>query len=218
MAGCPIACVRVAQGRFYLSVLGAAGVGKSALTQRLLFDTFVPDHDPTIEDAFRKAMFVDGQRDEIEILDTAGQEAFESFRHQWMSNKDAYLFVFSLTDLTSFEALADYANLYFHENWKKPVTPPLLLVGSKKDLVESGTGREVSPADANAALYRWRHMFHGCDCRLGPMLYIETSSKTGENVEEAFQLAVREIRRCRANHRKQNRHRSIRCWIPFFCN
>jgi len=50
---------------------------------------FNDSHDPTIEDAFKKELFVDDVREKVEVLDTAGQEEFSSFRHTWMQDKDA---------------------------------------------------------------------------------------------------------------------------------
>ena len=40
-------------------MLGEGGVGKSALTLRLISDTFVDEHDPTIEDSYRTHELVD---------------------------------------------------------------------------------------------------------------------------------------------------------------
>lgn len=62
------------QETFHLSVLGSGGVGKSALTLRFVRDYFVKDWDPTIEDAYRKAITVDDNLCMLEILDTAGQD------------------------------------------------------------------------------------------------------------------------------------------------
>jgi small GTP-binding protein len=86
-------------GSISISILGEGGVGKSCLTQRLLKGkswTFTSAHDPTIEDAYRKDLYVDNIRSKLELIDTAGQEEFTSFRHQWMKDKDAYVFVFRL--------------------------------------------------------------------------------------------------------------------------
>jgi Ras-related protein Rap-1B len=53
-------------------VLGSGGVGKSALTVQFVKGIFVQKYDPTIEDAYRKDMEIDGQMCKIEIFDTAG--------------------------------------------------------------------------------------------------------------------------------------------------
>ena len=57
---------------YKLVVVGAGGVGKSALTIQLIQNHFVDEYDPTIEDSYRKQVEVDGQQCMLEILDTAG--------------------------------------------------------------------------------------------------------------------------------------------------
>ncbi len=53
-------------------VLGSGGVGKSALTVQFVKGVFVEKYDPTIEDAYRKDVEIDGKQCVIEIYDTAG--------------------------------------------------------------------------------------------------------------------------------------------------
>lgn len=83
-------------------VLGSGGVGKSALTIRLVTDNFLEDYDPTIgtstaeeeagaarltrvwrtEDSYRKQTTIDGTPALLDILDTAGQEEYTSMQDQ----------------------------------------------------------------------------------------------------------------------------------------
>merc|ERR1719410_362879 len=88
-----------------ISVMGAGAVGKSALTLRFIQGQFVANYDPTIEDAYRKQIDVDGNQLLLDVLDTAGQEDFECLRTQWMKNKDGFLLVFSMVRRSSFDQL-----------------------------------------------------------------------------------------------------------------
>eukprot|EP01084_Bolivina_argentea_P233509 393287_1 len=63
-----------------IAICGPGAVGKSAITQRIIDNTFEPDYDPTIEDLFEKSMNVDGYNIVLNILDTAGQEDFKGLR------------------------------------------------------------------------------------------------------------------------------------------
>ena len=54
-------------------VLGAGGVGKSAITVRFVSDTFVSDYDPTIEDSYMKQVVVDNIPEEMLVPQTAEQ-------------------------------------------------------------------------------------------------------------------------------------------------
>merc|ERR1712217_851462 len=83
-------------------VLGGGGVGKSALTIRLVTDNFLDEYDPTIEDSYRKQVEIDGQTALLDILDTAGQEEFASMQDQWMREGKGFLLVYNITPRTTF--------------------------------------------------------------------------------------------------------------------
>ena len=84
-------------------VLGSGGVGKSALTFRLITDSFVTGYDPTIEDDYRKSISIDGQLERLDILDTAGQEEYNSMRDMWYQSGEGFLLVYSITNRSTFE-------------------------------------------------------------------------------------------------------------------
>lgn len=56
-----------------LAVLGAAGVGKSAMIVRFITGRFLHHYDPTLEDEYSIETEVEGQRCSVSILDTAGE-------------------------------------------------------------------------------------------------------------------------------------------------
>ncbi|KAJ8298711.1 hypothetical protein KUTeg_022771 [Tegillarca granosa] len=81
---------------YKLVVVGAGGVGKSALTIQLIQNHFVEEYDPTIEDSYRKQVVIDGETCLLDILDTAGQEEYSKsfedinqYREQIKRVKDA---------------------------------------------------------------------------------------------------------------------------------
>jgi GTPase KRas protein len=165
----------------HVSVLGSGGVGKSALTLRFVRDFFVDHWDPTIEDAYRKQVEVDSQACQLEILDTAGQDDFESLRPQWMMDKDGYIFVYCMDKETSLTELDPFFELHEQINERKHV--PIVMVANKKDLVDADPGCcqvDSERGRAVAAKYGAK--------------YIEVSAYTGENVIETFELFVREVR------------------------
>ena len=61
---------------YMVVVVGDGAVGKSAITIQLTQKTFVSTYDPTIENAYRQSLTVDGQLYVLDILDTAGQEEY----------------------------------------------------------------------------------------------------------------------------------------------
>ncbi|OQR92880.1 ras-like protein [Achlya hypogyna] len=169
-----------------LSVLGSGGVGKSALTLRFVRDYFVRDWDPTIEDAYRKTLEVQGTISMLEILDTAGQDDFESLRAQWMMDKDAYVFVYSMDSRTSLHELQPFFELHMQINENKRPMPPIILVANKKDVVEQDPTKCQVPAEEG------RRIAQAYNAK-----YIETSALTGENVPAVFEALVSLVRRNR---------------------
>ena|SRR3990167_7797242 len=67
-----------------LVVLGAGGVGKSAMTIYFCHHHFVHEYDPTIENSFRKHITLDETACCLDILDTAGEEEYSAMRDQYM--------------------------------------------------------------------------------------------------------------------------------------
>jgi Ras-related protein Ral-A len=61
-------------------MVGAGGVGKSALTLQYMYEEFVQDYEPTKADSYRKKVVLDGEEVQIDILDTAGQEDYAAIR------------------------------------------------------------------------------------------------------------------------------------------
>ncbi|EQC39683.1 hypothetical protein SDRG_03111 [Saprolegnia diclina VS20] len=174
------------QETIQLSVLGSGGVGKSALTLRFVRDYFVRDWDPTIEDAYRKTIEVQGRVSMLEILDTAGQDDFESLRAQWMMDKDAYVFVYSMDSRTSLHELQPFFELHMQINENKRPMPPIILVANKKDVIQQDAAKCQVPTEEGRRIAQAYNA-----------TYVETSALTGENVPAVFDALVGLVRRNR---------------------
>ncbi|KAL1765642.1 hypothetical protein HispidOSU_012740 [Sigmodon hispidus] len=83
---------------YKLVVVGAGGVGKSALTIQLIQNHFVDEYDPTIEDSYRKQVVIDGETCLLDILDTADQEECSAMRDQYMRTEEGFLCVFAINN------------------------------------------------------------------------------------------------------------------------
>lgn len=167
------------EGRPRIVLLGAGGVGKSALVLRFSEDRFQSDYDPTLEDLYPdKVHVVDGISIKLDILDTAGQEEYESMRRNWISQGDAFMVVYSVTEQVSFEE----AELIFEEisGIKDTHDFPVVLVGNKIDLTKL---IKVKSNDAHQLAKTWN----------AP--HFQTSAKDNIEVDDAFHELVRELRR-----------------------
>eukprot|EP00056_Hartaetosiga_gracilis_P010601 m.158281 g.158281 ORF g.158281 m.158281 type:complete len:184 (+) comp13351_c6_seq2:2950-3501(+) len=91
------------EGGKKIVISGSGGVGKSCLVLRYLFDKFVEEYDPTIEETYCSKMKVDGKKIPIELIDTAGQEEFRSFLDATLSFGEAFVVVFAITDRESYD-------------------------------------------------------------------------------------------------------------------
>lgn len=121
--------------------MGAAKVGKSSLICQFLYNTFSPKYKRTIEEMHHGDFNVAGVRLTLDILDTSGAYEFPAMRVLSMQSADAFILVYDVTDANSFaevRALRDQ----IHET-KESTAVPIVVVGNKVDLAESGE-REVS--------------------------------------------------------------------------
>ncbi|XP_019485153.1 PREDICTED: GTPase ERas [Hipposideros armiger] len=175
-------------------VVGASGVGKSALTIQLNHDCFVEDHDPTIQDSYWKEVALGNEGCILNVLDTAGPGAHKALRDQCLAAGDGVLCVFSLDDPSSLTQLQQ-----MRATWGPHYTRPLVLVGNKCDLV-AGAG-DIHAAAIDLAK-SWGAPF------------VETSAKTRQGVVEAFSLLILEIQRAQEAEEaaaKKARHRKAMC-------
>jgi len=169
---------------YRIVVVGAGGVGKSALTVRFIQGTFVQKYDPTIEDSYRKQVEIASKACVLDIMDTAGQEEYSALRDQYMKTGQGFVLVYSIPSRASFETAA---KLRTHiARIKEDFTDiPLVLVGNKVDLEEE---RAVSYEEGKALADKWNAGF------------IEASAKTNKHVNEIFHELVRLINEFREKH------------------
>lgn len=111
----------------------------------------------------------------LSLWDTAGQETYKSVTRSYFRGASGALLVFDLSRKSTFLHVTDWLN-----DLRQIAEPDIVvtLVGNKADLANEK--REVSAEEASD----WAR-------RNGVLRYVETSAKSGENVEEAF-LAVAE--------------------------
>lgn len=172
---------------YKLVVVGAGGVGKSALTIQLIQNHFVDEYDPTIEDSYRKQVVIDGETCILDILDTAGQEEYSAMRDQYMRTGEGFLLVFAVNSAKSFEDISTYREQI--KRVKDCEDVPMVLVGNKCDL--TSWAFDIEKARHVAEQYN--------------IPFIETSAKTRMGVDNAFFTLVREIRKDKIEKTKKSK-------------
>lgn len=155
--------------RCNITVIGAPGVGKSALSLQFLYQEFVEDYEPTKVDSYQTYLQHQGRDISVQITDTAGQEDYASVRDTFLRNGEGFLCVFSLTDTESFSHVPELLSQVKISKDTAPPHLPFLMVGNKSDLERQIERDAAESLAANLGVH-----------------YMETSAKTNENVSEAF--------------------------------
>jgi GTPase KRas protein len=164
---------------FNLMVVGAVGVGKSALILRVIRNCFVEEFDPTIEDSYRLNIEVDGVFIPSEVIDTAESQPWcEGTLESYARKTDGVLLVYSISNSASFAEVDQFRELILRiknaDSW------PMVLVGAKCDL-EADRAVSVKEAREYANCYNMSH--------------IEVSAKLGTNTQQPFVQLIREMKK-----------------------
>ena len=154
---------------FKIVVVGASGVGKTAIVTQLVSEHFREENQPTIGVEFKSySVQVDDESVRLQIWDTAGQERFRSVSKAYFRNAVGALLVFDLTNRVTYDEL----NLWLNDisSLCSP-NAQIILVGNKTDLEDQ---RQITEEEASDFSKR------------NNITYLETSAKSGDNVKEAF--------------------------------
>ncbi|RSH76991.1 Ras- protein Rab-4B [Apiotrichum porosum] len=161
---------------FKLIVIGEAGTGKSCLLYQCIHETFKEHSAHTIGVEFSSRTLRIGDRSvKLQLWDTAGQERFRSVTRSYYRGAAGAILVYDITRRSTFDNL---------DRWladARALASPhlvLVLVGNKKDKDED---REVEYAEGERFAQE------------NGLLFVETSSLTGENASTPFLLAARSI-------------------------
>ncbi|XP_065606072.1 ras-related protein Rab-18-B-like [Cyrtonyx montezumae] len=159
-----------------LILIGDSAVGKSSLLLRFVEGSFEPSLKPTICVDFKvKKMVIDGHTVQLAIWDTAGQERFRSLNPSYYRGTQGIVLVYDVTRKDTFTGLENWLNeleIYTTKN-----NTVKMLVGNKTDKPD----REVERREGLQF------------AKKRSLLFIETSAKTEDGVQHAFEELVIKI-------------------------
>lgn len=156
---------------FKIVIIGDSCAGKSSLLLKLTENRFIENHRVTIGVDFRsKNIEIDEKVVRLKVWDTAGQERFRSIIRTYYNGTHGIILLFDLTNEESFNNLGDWIK-EINETGSEKVC--VILVGNKSDLKDQIVVYKEDVDD----------FIKNCGVK---MKYFECSSKTGENVAEAF--------------------------------
>ncbi|XP_050498967.1 ras-related protein Rab-37-like isoform X3 [Diabrotica virgifera virgifera] len=159
-------------------LLGDSGVGKTSLLVKFDTGKFQSGNfSATVGIGFTtKVVTVDNTKVKLQIWDTAGQERFRSVTHAYYRDAHALLLLYDVTNKTSFDNIRAWLG-EIREYAQDDVV--IMLLGNKADC---GIERAVRREDGERLAREYN------------VAFMETSAKSGQNVELAFVAVARELK------------------------
>lgn len=159
-------------------VSGDGGVGKTSFLSRLVYDNFEINSELTRGiDFYSKNLKVNGTEYNFILWDFAGQSQFKEILNDFVDGSFAAFILFDLTRFNTLERV---------EEWliklKEIGNIPIILLGTKSDLINPNDC--ILLDDFIAEIIKFNE---------NVINYIKISSKTGLNVNRAFEILIEYI-------------------------
>ena len=157
-------------------LIGDSGVGKTNIMSKFLKNEFMEESKATVGVEFGSKLFNhEGHKIKAQIWDTAGQEKYKAITGAYYKGSKGALVVYDITQKKTFENIEKWVN-----DLKAAGDPKItiILIGNKNDLDNK---RQVSKDQGEEKARSF-----GC-------AFLETSAYSGDNIDKAFNLMVKEI-------------------------
>ena len=164
--------------KYILKILtaGEGGVGKTTLLHRYIEGIFSADTKLTIGvEFFLKEMKVENIECTLQLWDFGGQQRFRFLLDSYVIGAKGALLMFDLTRISTLKTVEQWVGILR----KYDPNLPILFIGTKLDLAE-----QISVDDDYAVSFKEEYNLFE---------YLKISSKTGENINRAFELLLRKI-------------------------
>lgn len=158
-------------------LLGEGAVGKSTIRERYLGIAFRPAYLQTVgaDYTIKNQPIIDGKFLQLQIWDLAGQKGFFNIRKSYYKGTDGAILVFDVSKPETAEKISDWVR-EIKNNISKQI--PMILVGNKIDLRPETNSMTSEQGELLAKQLSKEAKI--------PITYIESSAKTGENLDSIF--------------------------------
>lgn len=173
-------------------IMGAAGVGKTAIVEQFLYERFPLDHVPTVEEMHCNVYDVSGSTLTLDLLDTSGSFEFPAMRRLAIKTADAFILVYSIDDMESFSYVSSVRELIM-EIRQGDEKIPIVVVGNKCDLEEQRAVRQE--IIESVVTIDWENGF------------VECSAKENANILNIFKTVLQQAHICYALSKAVERRR-----------
>ena len=161
---------------FKLLLIGESNVGKTSIIVRYVDNDFQQSGISTLGvDVKCKYVSLNNIKIRLDIWDTAGQERFRGLAKNYFRGANGFILVYDITDKNSFGKLKGWikdAKEKIEKDYK------MIVVGNKKDCQKE---REVEIELLKEFAQK------------NEISFLEVSAKTGEGVEQLFNIMVEEL-------------------------
>ena len=163
--------------QFKIILVGDSAVGKTSLVNRFMGLEYQENMTCTINADFKlKSLSLDSSTGvDLTVWDTCGQEKYRSMTRQYFKDAQGVLLVFDVNNENSFSGLNEWLNEIKTNCNNSNVS--IVLVGNKIDLND----RIISKEEGNEFAEK------------NGLLYVETSSKDGININTPFEMLSNDI-------------------------
>ena len=165
-------------------LIGDGAVGKTSMRRNYLGEEFIEGHLATIGvDLATKRLIFGEEVVKFVLWDLAGQPSFKQVRGHYYHGSNGIILVYSIIDRDSFYNASKWL-VEAYRNLKK--LPPTIIVGNKVDLRDNQKYKDTVTTEEGL---EFKELFEE---RLSvPALFMETSAKTGENIQGAFSALLK---------------------------
>ena len=157
-------------------LIGDSGVGKTNIMSKYLKNQFMENSKATVGVEFGSKLFNhEGHKIKAQIWDTAGQEKYKAITGAYYKGSKGAFVVYDITRKETFVSVERWVN-----DLKSTSDPKLtiILIGNKNDMEDQ---RQVTKEQGEEKAKSF-----GC-------AFLETSALSGDNLDKAFTLMVKEI-------------------------
>ena len=161
---------------FKVVLVGDSFVGKTNIMSKYLKNEFHEDSKATVGVEFGSKKFnIEGHSIKAQIWDTAGQERYKAITSAYYKGAKGAFIVYDITRKNSFDSI---------DKWISDVTAvadkkiSIVLIGNKNDLEDQ---RQVTKEQGEDKANKLE------------VAFLETSAFSGENLEKAFELMMKEV-------------------------
>jgi len=157
-------------------LIGDSGVGKTNIMSKFLKNQFLENSKATVGVEFGSKLFIhENHKIKAQIWDTAGQEKYKAITGAYYKGSKGALVIYDITRKDTFANIEKWVN-----DLKTTGDPKItiIIIGNKNDLADK---RQVTKEEGEEKAKSF-----GC-------AFLETSAFSGDNIDKAFDIMVKEI-------------------------